>query len=69
MKISGVSICLLKLIEIKKNWRTLVVKEVEGTKFLVRQQLQICVFSYLANQFQTGDACFVRSESYADSPE
>jgi TnpA family transposase len=54
---------------ISNNWRTLVVKEVEGTKFLVRQQLEICVFSYLATEFKTGDACVVGSESYADFRE
>ncbi|MDV2997572.1 MAG: Tn3 family transposase TnXo19 [Chroococcidiopsis sp. SAG 2025] len=54
---------------ISNNWRTLVVKEVEGTKVLVRQQLEICVFSYLANEFKTGDACVIGSESYADFRE
>ena len=54
---------------ISNNWRNLVVKEVEGTKVLVRQQLEICVFSYLATEFKTGDACVVGSESYADFRE
>lgn len=31
---------------VSNKWLTLVVKEVEGTKVLVRQQLKICVFSY-----------------------
>ncbi|WP_449415980.1 Tn3 family transposase [Phormidium nigroviride] len=54
---------------INKNWRSLVIKEVEGTQVLVRQQLEICVFSYLANELKTGDACVVGSESYADFRE
>jgi len=51
---------------ISNNWRSLVVKEVDGTEILVRQQLEVCIFSALATEFKTGDACVVGSESYAD---
>jgi TnpA family transposase len=51
---------------ISHNWRSLVVKEVERKEVLVRQQLEICIFSSLATEFKTGDACVVGSESYAD---
>lgn len=54
---------------LSNNWRTLVVKEIKGTQVLVRQQLEICVFSYLATELKTGDACVVGSESYADFRE
>jgi TnpA family transposase len=54
---------------ISSNWRNLVVLEVDGTELLVRRQLEICVFSYLATEFKTGDACVVGSESYADFRE
>lgn len=54
---------------ISNNWRNLVVKEIEGIKVLLRQQLEICVFSYLATEFKTGDACVIGSESYADFRE
>jgi TnpA family transposase len=54
---------------ISNNWRSLVVRNIDGTEFLVRQQLEICVFSYLASEFKTGDACVVGSESYADFRE
>ncbi|MEO0844680.1 MAG: Tn3 family transposase, partial [Cyanobacteria bacterium J06643_5] len=40
-----------------------------GTKVLVRQQLEICIFSYLALDLKTGDACVAGSESYADFRE
>jgi len=36
---------------------------------LVRQQLEICIFSNLATEFKTGDACVVGSSSYADFRE
>jgi hypothetical protein len=36
---------------------------------LVRQQLEICVFSYLATDLKTGDACVLGSENYADFRE
>ena len=51
------------------NWRALVVEEIDGTKVLVRQQLEIRIFSNLATEFKTGDACVVGSESYADFRE
>lgn len=54
---------------ISSNWRALVVEEIDGTEFLVRQQLEICIFSNLATEFKTGDACVVGSESYADFRE
>lgn len=54
---------------ISKQWRTLVISEVDGTKVLVRQQLEICIFSYLALDLKTGDACVAGSESYADFRE
>ena len=38
-------------------------------RVLSRQQLEICLFSYLATEFKTGDACVVGSESYADFRE
>jgi TnpA family transposase len=51
---------------ISHHWRSLVVKEIDGKEVLVRQQLEICIFSSLATEFKTGDACVVGSESYAD---
>jgi hypothetical protein len=51
---------------ISHHWRSLVVKEVDGKEVLVRQQLEICIFSSLATEFKTGDACVVGSQSYAD---
>ncbi|WP_267901037.1 transposase [Dulcicalothrix desertica] len=49
-----------------KHWRALIIAEVKGNKVLKRQQLEICIFSYLAEDLKTGDACVVGSESYAD---
>jgi TnpA family transposase len=54
---------------ISSNWRALVVEKVSEVEILVRQQLEICVFSYLSLEFKTGDACVVGSESYADFRE
>ncbi|NER31505.1 MAG: Tn3 family transposase [Symploca sp. SIO1C4] len=47
-------------------WRKLVIKEVDGKQVLVRRQLEICIFSYLAAELKTGDVCVVDSENYAD---
>ena len=51
---------------ISDQWRKLVVVEVDGEELLVRRQLEICIFSYLAKELKTGDACVVGSENYAD---
>lgn len=51
---------------ISDKWRRLVVKRQDDTVVLVRQQLEICVFTYLALELKTGDACVEGSENYAD---
>ncbi|MEY3333004.1 MAG: hypothetical protein RLZZ176_1304 [Cyanobacteriota bacterium] len=50
-------------------WRKLVISKDSETVVLVRQQLEICVFSYLATDLKTGDACVLGSENYADFRE
>lgn len=50
-------------------WRKLVIQEVDGQEVLVRRQLEVCIFSYLATELKTGDACVVGSENYADFRE
>ena len=59
----------LDLSFINDLWRKLVIVEVDGKKLLVRRQLEICIFSYLATELKTGDACVVGSENYADFRE
>lgn len=51
---------------ISDRWRKLVVKRQDDTEVLVRQQLEICIFTYLALELKTGDACVEGSENYAD---
>ena len=50
-------------------WRKLVIQVCDGQELLVRRQLEICIFSYLATELKTGDACVVGSENYADFRE
>ncbi len=52
-----------------KQWRALVIQQVNGTQVLVRQQLEICIFSYLADDFKAGDACVVGSLSCCLLPQ
>ncbi len=59
----------LNLSFISDLWRKLVIQKVDGKEFLVRRQLEICIFSYLATELKTGDACVVGSEEYADFRE
>ncbi len=51
---------------ISDKWRRLVVFTTGKTEVLVRQQLEICIFTYLAMELKTGDACVEGSETYAD---
>lgn len=54
---------------LSEAWRKLVIVRCENQEVLVRQQLEICIFSYLATELKTGDACVVGSENYADFRE
>ena len=54
---------------ISDQWRRLVVSRQGDTSVLIRHQLEICVFTYLATELKTGDACVVGSENYADFRE
>ncbi|NJO97970.1 MAG: Tn3 family transposase [Pleurocapsa sp. CRU_1_2] len=56
----------LDLSFISDQWLKLVVVEVNGEELLVRRQLEICIFSHLAQELKTGDACVIGSENYAD---
>jgi TnpA family transposase len=59
----------LDLSFLSDRWRKLVVEVREGKTCLVRQQFEVCIFSYLAAELKTGDACVVGSEDYADFRE
>jgi TnpA family transposase len=59
----------LDLSFMSERWRRLVVEEHEGKLRLVRQQFEVCIFTYLAAEFKSGDACVVGSENYADFRE
>jgi len=50
-------------------WRQLVVEGAGKAQRLARQPLEVCVFTYLALDLKTGDACVMGSESYADFRE
>jgi Domain of unknown function (DUF4158) len=56
----------LDLSFISERWRRLVVYREGETERLVRAQLEVCIFTYLAAELKTGDVCVVGSETYAD---
>ena len=56
----------LDLSFISDRWRRLVVEQHNGKSRLVRQQLEVCIFTYLAAELKSGDACVVGSENFAD---
>lgn len=51
------------------KWRQLILSHPDDKAVLNRSQLEICVFSFLAAELNTGDAYVVGSESYADLRE
>ncbi|NJR57228.1 MAG: DUF4158 domain-containing protein [Acaryochloris sp. CRU_2_0] len=56
----------LDLSFISDQWRQLVYAHDGEKEVLVRRQLEVCIFSYLATELNTGDACVPGSEKYAD---
>jgi hypothetical protein len=52
-----------------ERWRELVVADLNGKPALARRNLEICVFSCLADELKTGDLCVEGSEKYADYRE
>jgi TnpA family transposase len=54
---------------ISDRWRRLVVERQDDKEQLVRRQLEVCIFTYLAAELKTGDACVIGSEQYADFRE
>ncbi|MBV8884045.1 MAG: Tn3 family transposase [Chroococcidiopsidaceae cyanobacterium CP_BM_RX_35] len=59
----------LALSFISEQWRRLVVLHKDDAQVLVRQSLEVCIFTYLAAELKTGDACVLGSETYADFGE
>jgi TnpA family transposase len=51
------------------KWRQLILSHRGEKEVLIRQQLEICVFTSLATALKTGDAYVVGSENYADFRE
>lgn len=49
------------------SWKRLVIfQKPNGSKVLIRQQFEICIFSHLATELKTGDAYIPGSSSFAD---
>lgn len=52
-----------------ERWRDLVAADLRGEPVLDRRNLEILVFSYIAEELRTGDLCVEGSEKYADYRE
>jgi hypothetical protein len=48
------------------RWQSLIYDRKDGQRVLHRRHLEVCVFSYLAWELQTGDMAVAGSEAYAD---
>lgn len=60
---------VLDLSFISNPWRQLIVNGSGASQRLARRPLEICIFTYLALDLKTGDACVLGSESYTDFRE
>jgi TnpA family transposase len=49
-----------------KKWQRTVLVRRKGKTCFRRQQLETCVFSYLADELKSGDICVIGSEQFAD---
>jgi Domain of unknown function (DUF4158)/Tn3 transposase DDE domain len=49
-----------------KKWQRTVLVRRKGKTWFRRQQLETCVFSYLADELKSGDLCVIGSEQFAD---
>lgn len=49
-----------------EKWRKFVISKSNNTEVFVRRNFEICVFSYIASEFKTGDLCAELSEEYTD---
>ena len=54
---------------VSKQWQTLIIERQDGQRLLQRRHLEVCIFSYLAFELQTGDMAVADSEQYADYRE
>lgn len=48
------------------RWKDLILAELNGSPALTRRHLEVCVFSYVAEELRTGDLSVAGSEKYAD---
>ena len=47
-------------------WQSLIIERRDGTPMLVRKHLEVCIFSYLAAELQSGDLAVTGSDAFAD---
>ncbi len=49
-----------------EKWRRFVITKNNGKEVFVRRHFEMCIFSYIAFEFKTGDLCVENSEEYAN---
>lgn len=49
-----------------EKWKKFVITNNNTAEVFIRKHFEICVFSYIASEFKTGDLCVELSEEYAD---
>lgn len=51
---------------VNEKWRKFVIVKKDKVEVFIRKNFEICVFSYIASEFKTGDLCSELSQEYAD---
>lgn len=49
-----------------EKWKKFVITKNNNSEVFTRKHFEICVFSYIASEFKTGDLCIELSEEYVD---
>lgn len=52
-----------------QKWQKVITSKLDGKDVFSRRYFEICVFSYIAAEFKTGDIYFNNSNEYADYRE
>lgn len=58
--------CTISLDFASDRWKTFVTKKIDGEKFFKRRELEVCIFSYLAEGLRCADLFVPGSEEYSD---
>lgn len=51
---------------VSDKWRKFVISKQDNVEVFIRRHFEVCIFSYIASEFKTGDLCAEFSDDFAD---